>query len=200
MELSVSAPPDPAQTQVTPVDVAVIPNLDITGAEGLPVAVLTVDEGDGFHSIVDLVYVASAQPLDRSGATLHAGPCLPDQPNGARSDAGADPPGTGTAGTPGGGLQLGARHLPHAGRGDPSGESVACWTGLSHVARRTVSRMVRIGAIVLNVSDTGRARDFWSQPLGDGATRVAWDYPEDADFVVLADPDGNLLCVVNAGL
>lgn len=29
-----------------------------------------------------------------------------------------------------------------------------------------------------------------------GATRVDWDYPEDADFVVLADPDGNLFCVI----
>ncbi|GAA4409337.1 VOC family protein [Fodinibacter luteus] len=108
--------------------------------------------------------------------------------------------------------------------------------------------MVRIGAIVLNVSDTGRGGDFWSRALGYqrgdnphfllpsagggprlhldatdrthldlwaadedeqlaeverlqalGATRVAWDYPEDADFVVLADPDGNVFCVVNAG-
>lgn len=29
-----------------------------------------------------------------------------------------------------------------------------------------------------------------------GATRVDWDYPADADFVVLADPDGNLFCVI----
>ncbi|HEU5456837.1 MAG TPA: VOC family protein [Nocardioides sp.] len=106
--------------------------------------------------------------------------------------------------------------------------------------------MVRIGAIVLNVSDTGRGGEFWSQALGYqrgenpdflsppatggprlhldqtdrthldlwaaneeeqraevarlealGATRVQWDYPEDADFVVLADPSGNLFCVVN---
>lgn len=108
--------------------------------------------------------------------------------------------------------------------------------------------MVRIGAIVLNVSDTGRAGEFWSQALGYarasnpdflvpregggprlhldetdrthldlwaadeseqlaeverllalGATRVEWDYPEDADFVVLADPDGNMFCVINTG-
>jgi catechol 2,3-dioxygenase-like lactoylglutathione lyase family enzyme len=108
--------------------------------------------------------------------------------------------------------------------------------------------MVRIGAIVLNVSDTSRAGDFWSQALGYqrganpdfllpskpgrprlhldetdrthldlwvadaaeqraeverlqalGATQVEWEYPEDADFVVLADPDGNLFCVVDAG-
>jgi catechol 2,3-dioxygenase-like lactoylglutathione lyase family enzyme len=29
-----------------------------------------------------------------------------------------------------------------------------------------------------------------------GARRVEWTYPEDADFVVLADPDGNLFCVI----
>jgi catechol 2,3-dioxygenase-like lactoylglutathione lyase family enzyme len=32
-----------------------------------------------------------------------------------------------------------------------------------------------------------------------GATRVDWTYPEGADFVVLADPEGNLFCVVDAG-
>ncbi len=32
--------------------------------------------------------------------------------------------------------------------------------------------------------------------VGLGATRVDWDYPDDADHVVLADPDGNLFCVV----
>jgi catechol 2,3-dioxygenase-like lactoylglutathione lyase family enzyme len=30
-----------------------------------------------------------------------------------------------------------------------------------------------------------------------GATRVDWTYPDGARFVVLADPDGNLFCVVN---
>lgn len=107
--------------------------------------------------------------------------------------------------------------------------------------------MLRIGAIVLNVSDSSRARDFWSKALGYrrgdnpdflepvrgggprlhldetdrthldlwatseaeqraeverlealGATRVERDYPDDADFVVLADPEGNLFCVVDA--
>ncbi|WP_104118977.1 VOC family protein [Arthrobacter sp. B1805] len=106
--------------------------------------------------------------------------------------------------------------------------------------------MVRIGAIVLNVSNAGRAGEFWSHALGYqrggnpdflqprdgcgprlhldetdrthldpwaaseaeqlaevnrlellGATRVEWEYPEGADFVVLADPDGNLFCVIN---
>lgn len=33
--------------------------------------------------------------------------------------------------------------------------------------------------------------------VGLGASRVAWeDYPPDADFVVLADPDGNRFCVI----
>jgi len=33
-----------------------------------------------------------------------------------------------------------------------------------------------------------------------GATRVAWDrYPDDPDFVVLADPDGNRFCIVDLG-
>lgn len=32
-----------------------------------------------------------------------------------------------------------------------------------------------------------------------GAIRVAWDsYPGDPDFVVLADPDGNRFCIVDA--
>lgn len=106
--------------------------------------------------------------------------------------------------------------------------------------------MVRIGAIVLNVADVGRAGEFWSEALGYqrganpdflqppegggprlhldetdrthldlwtdseeeqlaeverlralGATRVEWDYPDDADFVVLADPDGNVFCVID---
>ena len=30
-----------------------------------------------------------------------------------------------------------------------------------------------------------------------GATRVAWDYPEGADFVVLSDPDGTLFCIID---
>jgi Glyoxalase-like domain len=36
--------------------------------------------------------------------------------------------------------------------------------------------------------------------LGLGAQRVDWDlYPSDADFVVLADPDGNRFCVIDKG-
>jgi catechol 2,3-dioxygenase-like lactoylglutathione lyase family enzyme len=31
-----------------------------------------------------------------------------------------------------------------------------------------------------------------------GATRVRWDYPDDPDFVVLADTEGNRFCIVDA--
>jgi hypothetical protein len=33
-----------------------------------------------------------------------------------------------------------------------------------------------------------------------GAERVDWDsFPDDPDFVVLADPDGNRFCIVDLG-
>jgi hypothetical protein len=102
-------------------------------------------------------------------------------------------------------------------------------------------------AVVLNVSQAGRAAEFWTQALGYerqpdapdflvppggdgvrihldeedrthldlwvdreasdlqtevdrlialGARRVEWTYPEDADFVVLADTEDNLFCVI----
>lgn len=35
--------------------------------------------------------------------------------------------------------------------------------------------------------------------LGLGASHVEWDYEDGADYVVLADPDGNRFCVVEAG-
>jgi catechol 2,3-dioxygenase-like lactoylglutathione lyase family enzyme len=108
--------------------------------------------------------------------------------------------------------------------------------------------MLRIGSVVITVSDVDRAASFWRgaleyvsdptnpaflRPEGEGlrvhldetdrmhldlwasdqaeqlaeverlislgARRVEWEYPEDADFVVLADPDGNLFCVIDAG-
>lgn len=33
---------------------------------------------------------------------------------------------------------------------------------------------------------------------GLGATRLPWEYPPDADYVVLGDPDGNEFCVINS--
>jgi catechol 2,3-dioxygenase-like lactoylglutathione lyase family enzyme len=80
--------------------------------------------------------------------------------------------------------------------------------------------VLRLGMVVLGVADMRRAVDFWSQALDYrlreggpgghwavqeverlialGAERVDWDlYPEDPDFVVLADPEGNRFCVVD---
>lgn len=109
--------------------------------------------------------------------------------------------------------------------------------------------MVRIGSVVMNVTNVRRAAEFWGTALGYvpqpgnpaflvpergegprlhldeddrmhldlwaadeeeqlaeverlvslGASRVDWVYPDDADFVVLADTEGNLFCVINAG-
>jgi catechol 2,3-dioxygenase-like lactoylglutathione lyase family enzyme len=129
----------------------------------------------------------------------------------------------------------------------------ACSTQRIRDAVRTtphakLSAMLRLGSIVLNVSDLNRASEFWAQALGYvrrpgnpaalappsgegpllwfdeddrthldvwaaesgqqqaeverllalGATRVPWNYPDDADFVVLADTEGNLFCVIDA--
>jgi catechol 2,3-dioxygenase-like lactoylglutathione lyase family enzyme len=35
---------------------------------------------------------------------------------------------------------------------------------------------------------------------GLGATRPQWEYPPDADFVVLCDPDGNEFCIIQTDL
>ena len=114
--------------------------------------------------------------------------------------------------------------------------------------------MLRIGSIIINVSDTSRAAEFWKAVLGYtvrggavpkdestvlrpgvaggpaitldrddrmhldlhvdseeelaaevarlvhlGARQVDWTYPDGATFVVLADTEGNLFCVVNVG-
>lgn len=109
--------------------------------------------------------------------------------------------------------------------------------------------MLRIGSVVLQVSDVSRAASFWRKALryvatpGNpaflapecgagprlhldeddrmhldlwtagrteqlaeverlvslGAGRVEWEYPDDADFVVLSDTEGNLFCVIDAG-
>ncbi|WP_351235033.1 VOC family protein [Streptomyces sp. NPDC002133] len=120
--------------------------------------------------------------------------------------------------------------------------------------------MLRIGSVVLGVSDVPRAAAFWMEALGYvprddaeddwvvlvpaegsgpqlslglsetpvqerprvhlnlyagdaadqaaeverlvslGAGRVDWDHcPDDADFIVLADPDGNRFCVIDTG-
>ena len=50
----------------------------------------------------------------------------------------------------------------------------------------------------LHVSDAAELARECERLISLGATRVAWDsYPEDPDFVVLADPDGNRFCIVD---
>jgi catechol 2,3-dioxygenase-like lactoylglutathione lyase family enzyme len=61
----------------------------------------------------------------------------------------------------------------------------------------------------LHLDETDRMHlDLWAANAGEqqaevdrlvslGARLVDWDYPDDADFVVLADTEGNLFCVVN---
>lgn len=60
----------------------------------------------------------------------------------------------------------------------------------------------------LHLDDEDRTHlDLWADDEADqlaqverlislGARRVDWEYPDDADFIVLADPDGNLFCVI----
>jgi catechol 2,3-dioxygenase-like lactoylglutathione lyase family enzyme len=46
---------------------------------------------------------------------------------------------------------------------------------------------------------TNRQREEVERLVTIGATRYPWRYPPGADYVVLADPDGNLFCVVQKG-
>ena len=51
----------------------------------------------------------------------------------------------------------------------------------------------------LVVDDSAEQAAEIERLVGLGAVRVPWDsYPTDPDFVVLADPDGNRFCVVDA--
>ncbi|MFJ6673439.1 VOC family protein [Actinosynnema sp. NPDC091369] len=51
----------------------------------------------------------------------------------------------------------------------------------------------------LHVADRAELEAEVERLVGLGAERVPWDYPPDANFVVLADTEGNLFCVVDAG-
>lgn len=59
----------------------------------------------------------------------------------------------------------------------------------------------------VHVDDNDRSHlDLWAEPgqaqaeverlLALGATKPDWVYPEGADFVVLADTEGNLFCII----
>jgi Glyoxalase-like domain len=52
--------------------------------------------------------------------------------------------------------------------------------------------MLRLGTIVIGAdAEIARLTTL-------GAAHVGWVYPPDPDFVVLADPEGNRFCVVDA--
>ena len=65
--------------------------------------------------------------------------------------------------------------------------------------------MLDVGVLALGVADVQRAARFWCAALdyevrmdGFGARRIDWDsYPDDPDFIVLADPEGNIFCIVD---
>ena len=55
--------------------------------------------------------------------------------------------------------------------------------------------MVSIGMVVMGAAE--QAAEV-RRLVGLGAEKVDWDrYPDDPDFVVLADPEGNRFCIVN---
>jgi catechol 2,3-dioxygenase-like lactoylglutathione lyase family enzyme len=50
----------------------------------------------------------------------------------------------------------------------------------------------------LHVADQAEQESEAARLVSLGAERVDWDrYPDDPDFVVLADPDGNRFCIVD---
>lgn len=52
----------------------------------------------------------------------------------------------------------------------------------------------------LHVADVAEQEAEAARLVSLGAQRVAWDrFPDDPDFVVLADPDGNRFCIVDLG-
>ena len=52
----------------------------------------------------------------------------------------------------------------------------------------------------LHVADAAEQEAETARLVALGAERVDWDsYPDDPDFVVLADPDGNRFCIVDLG-
>jgi catechol 2,3-dioxygenase-like lactoylglutathione lyase family enzyme len=50
----------------------------------------------------------------------------------------------------------------------------------------------------LHVADAAELHAEAARLVSLGASRVDWDsYPDDPDFIVLADPEGNLFCIVD---
>ena len=52
----------------------------------------------------------------------------------------------------------------------------------------------------LHVADAAEQEAEADRLVALGASRVDWDrYPDDPDFIVLADPEGNRFCIVDLG-
>jgi catechol 2,3-dioxygenase-like lactoylglutathione lyase family enzyme len=52
----------------------------------------------------------------------------------------------------------------------------------------------------LHVADAAEQEAEAARLVSLGASRAEWDsYPEDPDFIVLADPEGNQFCIVDLG-
>ena len=77
----------------------------------------------------------------------------------------------------------------------PSGEGTRVALQRSDTPAQTGPRV----HLDLVVDDADEQRAEVDRLIGLGATRVPWEgYGDDPDFVVLADPDGNRFCVVDA--
>jgi catechol 2,3-dioxygenase-like lactoylglutathione lyase family enzyme len=76
----------------------------------------------------------------------------------------------------------------------PTGTGTALALDLSDRPRQPHPRM----HLDLTVADAAEQAAEIERLVALGAVRVDWDrYPEDPDFVVLADPEGNLFCVID---
>ena len=67
------------------------------------------------------------------------------------------------------------------------------------MVRESASTWTRRIALIFDLWVDRTASDLETEVerlLALGAKRVEWTYPEDADFVVLADTEGNLFCVI----
>ena len=71
-------------------------------------------------------------------------------------------------------------------------------TGLGLQLSRTTAEKHPRAHLDLYAADKAEQAAEIERLVSLGAERVGWDlYPEDPDFVVLADPDGNRFCIVD---
>ncbi|GII93480.1 VOC family protein [Sinosporangium siamense] len=77
---------------------------------------------------------------------------------------------------------------------DPSGHAPALALGLSETPIQPHPRV----HLDLYADDAAEQAAEVTRLISLGATRVDWDlYPENADFIVLADTEGNRFCVID---